>query len=98
AHVSWQFNVSGAGQTPERITGAKVSGEMLRVLGVEPALGRLFSDQEDHAGAGNSAVISYALGKNRYGGDPGLVGRAIQLDGQPYAVLGVMPAGFDIFG
>ncbi len=50
------------------------------------------------AGSGNFVVLSYVLWKNRYKGNPRITGTAIQLDGEPYTVVGVMPAGFDIFG
>jgi putative ABC transport system permease protein len=98
AHVAWQFNVSSAGQQPERVAGGKVSYDMLPLLGIEPILGRLFSDREDNPGSGDFVVLSYALWKNRYGADPQIAGKAIDIDGSPHAVVGVMPAGFDFFG
>ena len=97
AHVSWEFNLSGAGSQPERIAGGRVSYDWLPTLGVEPILGRLFSAPEDVAGAGDFVVLSSALWKGRYGGDPTIVGRSIQLDGTPFTVVGVMPAGFNGF-
>jgi len=96
AHVSWQFNLSSAGDRPERIPGGQVSYDMLPVLGVQPMLGRLFSAQEDVAGSGNFVVLSYVLWKNRYKANPRITGTAIQLDGVPYTVVGVMPPGFDV--
>ena len=83
---------------PERIAGGKVTYDMLQTLGVQPMLGRLFSAQEDVAGSGNFVVLSYALWRNRYKADPHITGTAIQLDGAPYTVVGVMPAGFHVFG
>ena len=97
AHVSWEFNLNDAGTQPERVAGGEVSYNWLPTLGVEPALGRLFSPQEDVAGAGNFVVLSSALWKGRYGADPSIVGKPIQLDGAPYTVIGVMPAGFNGF-
>jgi predicted permease len=97
AHVSWQFNLSSIGAQPERIAGGQVSYDLLPVLGIQPVLGRLFSAQEDVAGAGNFVVLSSVLWKNRYGADPRIVGKPIQLDGAPYTVVGVMPAGFNGF-
>ena len=97
AHVSWEYNLSGAGSQAERITGGEVSYDWLPTLGVQPALGRLFAPQEDLAGAGNFVVLSWALWKSRYGADQGIVGRPIDLDGKPYTVVGVMPAGFNDF-
>ena len=94
AHVSWEFNLSSAGAPPERIAGGRVSADLLPVLGVEPMLGRVFSAQEDIVGAGNFVVLSNVLWKDRYGANAGIVGSAIQLDGVPYTVVGIMPAGF----
>ena len=97
AHVSWEFNLSGVGTQPERVAGGEVSYDWLPILGVKPMLGRLFSVQEDVAGAGNFVVLSSALWKDRYGAKPDIVGKSIQLDGAPYTVVGVMPAGFNDF-
>ena len=97
AHISWQFNLSGTGDQPERIPGGQVSYDVLPMLGVQPMLGRLFSAQEDVAGSGNFVMLSYVLWKNRYKANPNIAGTAIQLDGVPYTVVGVMPAGFNVF-
>lgn len=95
AHVSWQYNLSGTGSQAERVAGGEVSYDWLPALGVEPALGRLFSSQEDIAGAGNFVLLSSALWKDRYGANPGIVGRSIEIDGKPFTVIGVMPVGFN---
>jgi putative ABC transport system permease protein len=97
AHVSWKFNLNAPGTEPERIPGAKVSSDWLPILGVEPMLGRFFSAQEDIAGAGNFVVLSRAIWQDRYGANRNIVGNAIRLDGAPYTVVGVMPAGFNGF-
>ena len=97
AHVSWEFNLSGTGTQPERVAGGEVSYDWLPILGVEPILGRLFSPREDVAGAGNFVVLSSALWKDRFGATPDIVGKSIQLDGAPYTVVGIMPAGFNGF-
>jgi predicted permease len=98
AHVNWEYNLNSTHDQPERIAGGRMSYDMLPMLGVHPMLGRFFSAQEDVAGSGNFVVLSYVLWKNRYKGNPRITGTAIQLDGEPYTVVGVMPAGFDIFG
>ena len=95
AHASWEFNLSGVGTQPEHVAGGEVSSDWLPTLGVEPMLGRFFSSQEDVAGAGNFVVLSPALWKDKYGANPDIVGKPIQLDGEPYTVVGVMPAGFN---
>jgi len=97
AHVSWEFNLSGVGTQAERVAGGEVSSDWLPCLGVEPMLGRYFSTQEDVAGAGNFVVLSSALWKARYFANPEIVGQSIQLEGNPYTVVGVMPAGFSGF-
>jgi len=98
AHVAWQFNLGSAGEPPERIVGGQVSADLFPVLGVRPLLGRWFSQAEDTAGAGNTVILSYTLWKNRYGGDFQIVGKPIALNGAPYTVVGVMPAGFNYLG
>jgi predicted permease len=97
AHVSWEFNLSGAGTQPERVPGGEVSYDWMPTLGSEPTLGRFFTAQEDVAGAGNFVVLSSALWKSRYSANPDIVGKSIQLDGAPYTVVGVMPVGFNGF-
>jgi putative ABC transport system permease protein len=97
AHVSWDFNLSSAGAPAERVSGGRVTADFLSVLGAEPLLGRLFSPQEDLAGAGNFVVLSSTLWRSRYGADRQIVGQAIQLDGTAYTVVGVMPDGFNGF-
>ena len=82
AHVSWEFNLSGAGTQPERVPGAEISYDWLPTLGIEPIVGRFFSAQEDVA-AGNFVVLSSALWKGRYGANPNILGQSIQLDGAP---------------
>ena len=97
AHVTWQFNLGSDEGLPERIAGGQVSYDMLPLLGVQPVVGRLFSEQEDIAGSGNFVELSYTLWKNRYKSDNSIVGKAIQLNGAPYTVVGIMPEGFDYF-
>ncbi len=86
-------NLSGDGparQLPMEI----VSPGYLRLLGVVPALGRGLRAEDDQPGAVGGAVISDALWKGRFGADPGVIGRAIELDGTPFTVVGVAPPGF----
>jgi putative ABC transport system permease protein len=97
AHVSWQFNLSSIGAPPERVSGGQVSYDLLPVLGIQPMLGRFFSPSEDAAGSGNFVMLSSVIWRGRYGADPHIVGKSIQLDGAPYTVVGVMPAGFHGF-
>src|SRR5215472_4132320 len=85
-------NISGEGE-PERITSARVAASLFPMLGAEPMLGRTFSPEEDAPGH-QLAILSYGLWQRRYGGTPNIVGRTIELDRQPYLVIGVMPREF----
>ncbi|HLK34774.1 MAG TPA: ABC transporter permease [Terriglobales bacterium] len=87
-----EFELSGGGE-PDRIIGARVSASIFPMLGVAPALGRFFRPEEDAPGQ-NVAVLSYGLWQRRYGGRPDIVGETIDLDRQPYTVIGVMPKHF----
>jgi putative ABC transport system permease protein len=88
------FNLAGA-DTPENVTGARVGGDFFALLGVQPALGRAFLPEEDQPGRGEVAVLSDGLWRRRFGGDPGVIGREIRLDGRVHTVVGVMPASLD---
>ena len=72
----------------------RVSRDYFRAMGVQPSLGRTFLDEEDQPGGSNAVILSHALWQQRFGGDSGVVGKAVQLDGTPYTVVGVMPDGF----
>jgi putative ABC transport system permease protein len=87
------FNLTGTGE-PERLEGRLVSANLLAVLGVDPLIGRTFTAAEDQPGANRVALLSYALWQRRFGGDKSIVGQAITLNGEPYTVVGVMPARF----
>jgi putative ABC transport system permease protein len=80
---------------PERFEGQSVSASYFRVLGVSPALGRDFQEDEDRFKGPHVAILSAALWQRRFGGDRAIVGRQITLDGDLYTVIGVMPRGFD---
>jgi putative ABC transport system permease protein len=87
------FNLVGDGE-PERLLGARVSANLFSVLGVEPALGRVFTEEEDEIGREDVVLLSHALWKRRFGGDPGMIGRTIRLSGKPHVVVGVMRPDF----
>jgi predicted permease len=95
AYRPWVFNLTGEGQ-PERIVGAMVSGKFFAAFGTRPFLGRLLSDDDDRAGGNNRVtVLSYGLWTGRYGSDPHIAGRVVQVNSEPYTVIGVMPPGFE---
>ena len=86
------FNLTGDGP-PERLQGARTSYNLPRLLGVAPYLGRVFTEEEQLADA-RVAILSYAFWIRRIGGDTAIIGRKIQLNGQPFEVIGVMPPQF----
>jgi putative ABC transport system permease protein len=89
------FNVTGGGE-PERITGGVATNSLFSLLGVRPALGRLFLPEEDRPGGAPVVVLSSSLWKRRFNGDPAVVGKGIVLDGKTYTVVGVLPSSFVI--
>ncbi len=91
---SWNANLSGTDQ-PERIQGSRVGAPFFSMLGITPADGRFFSADDEAAGAARTVVISDGLWKRRFGGSPGFVGQTIQLDGEPYTVIGRAPQDFE---
>ena len=89
----WNANLTGNGE-PEKLNGAVATAEFFRVFGVAPAVGRTFASKEDQAGREHVVVLSHGLWTRRFGGDRAIVGRKIILSGEPYDVIGVMPASF----
>jgi predicted permease len=86
-------NVSGA-EKAERFDGAWVTADLFDALQVRPQLGRTFTRDEETPGRGNVAVLSHTMWQDRYAGDPSIIGKSIRANGQPYTVVGVMPARF----
>src|SRR5689334_1570640 len=74
--------------------GEYVSGNFFRTLGVQPWIGRLFTDADDQEGAQPVAVMSYRIWHDKYGSDPSVVGAGYQINGHPFTVIGVAPPGF----
>ena len=87
------FNLTGSGE-PERLEGRRVSTNLFPLLGVEPQVGRVFTAAEDRPGSERVVVLSHGLWQRRFGGDPGIVGKTLTLNGAGYTVVGVMPARF----
>jgi putative ABC transport system permease protein len=86
------INLAG-GNEPEYVEGAKVSFDFFRVVGVEPAIGRSFTSQEDRPGGEPVAVLSADLWQRRFGGDASVIGRQVLINGRHHSVVGVMPRG-----
>jgi predicted permease len=85
-------NITGAG-VPEQIVGRAVTPNFFSVLGVKPAIGRTFTDEEDRSTA-QVVVISHGLWQRRYGGDASIAGKTMLMNGSRYEVIGVMPQAF----
>jgi predicted permease len=83
--------VTGTGE-PEELPAMLVTDGTLPLLGVEPALGRLFSGEDDSPGTGETVILSNGFWRRRFGGDPDAVGQALTIDGRPREVIGVLPA------
>ncbi len=88
------FTLTGAGE-PVRLAGALMSADVFAALRTQPEIGRVFRKDEDKPGAPPVAVISHALWQNRFGGQAGIVNKTVNLNGKPYTILGVMPAGLE---
>ncbi|MFZ0639947.1 MAG: ABC transporter permease [Candidatus Acidiferrales bacterium] len=91
------FNLS-SGSQPLRVRALRVSKDYFRVLGLPPMLGSEFTQDEDGVNGPDVAILSYGLWKSQFGGDTTLIGKAVSLDGKPFTVVGVMPAGFQNVG
>jgi predicted permease len=78
---------------PIQLRGARMSAHGFDILGVHAVLGRTFAADEDQPGKNRVAVLSHVLWETQFGSDPGIIGRTIQLDGEPNVVIGVLPEG-----
>ncbi len=88
------FTITGGQGEAERVGGVSVTFGFFPTLGVQPALGRLFTAEEDRPGAPDTAILSDGFWRRRYGADPTLVGRTITLNARPFTVVGVLPASY----
>ena len=91
--VGQGFNLTGTDK-PERLIGARVSSDMFQLLGVQPMLGRDFTEAEDRDGADRVIILSYEFWQRRFAGDPNAIRQTITLSDQTYTIIGVMPRGF----
>ena len=91
------FTLTGD-DNPERVRGSRVTASMMPLLGVAPRLGRNFTAEEDLDGTAPVAILSDGLWRRRFGADERVVGRIIQIDGQPRTIVGVMPRGVSLPG
>lgn len=103
-HDSSAFEVAGfafdrganlvIGTRAEFVKAQRVTAGFFHVLGISPAIGREFTAAEDRVGGPAVAVLNFGLWKRLFNGDPGAIGQAINVRGEPYTVVGIMPAGF----
>jgi putative ABC transport system permease protein len=94
AYREHSFNLTGQDR-PERANGAVVTANFFAALGVQAQLGRTFDPEQDHPGSARRGILSYRLWQRRYGADPGILGQAVSIDGEPVTLLGVMPPRFE---
>jgi putative ABC transport system permease protein len=83
-----------AGARPELVQSRRVSANFFRAVGIRPAMGRDFSADDDRPGAPALVIISYRIWKDLLGGNPGTIGQTVRMGGEPYTVIGVLPANF----
>ena len=95
AVATWRPNMTG-GDEPVRLEALAVSRDFFQTLGTRPLLGRVFVPEEASAGKNSVVVLSYAFWQRSFGGDSGVVGRELSLNGRPYTVVGVMPERFQL--
>ena len=93
AYTGDSFSVTGIGE-PEQVNGLDVTDGTLPLLGVVPAVGRLFTREDDSPGTPETVLISYGYWHQKFGGDPTVIGRSITADGKPRQIIGVLPQGF----
>src|SRR5215472_2656552 len=89
----WTPDLTGVDR-PSRLSALRMTSDILPMLGVPTMLGRFFAKEEEQVGHEYEVVLSYGLWQRQFGGDPGVLDRQISLDGKPYTIVGVMPAGF----
>jgi len=89
----WDVNITGIDE-PERVVGFQVTPEFFRTLGERPVLGRAFTDDEGRTGSTDRVILSHPLWQRRFGGDPAVIGRTVQLNGVTHTVVGVMSGDF----
>jgi predicted permease len=85
---------TNSGGMPEQVVGAAGSWNLFSVLGIEPALGRTFTTDEDRIGAPDAVILCWSFFQSRFSGDSSIVGKTVRIDSKPYTVLGVLPKSF----
>ena len=91
-------NLTRTDARPVQVSAANATADLLPLLGVTPALGRSFARDEDQPGHAHFALLSYALWRSQFASDPNVVSKTIQLDGEAYSIVGVLPKDFSLGG
>jgi predicted permease len=97
AYQNWAHTVGEPG-SPEQVRSMRVTPSFLPMLGVNPLIGRNFSEEEMDIGSEQVAILDYGFWQERYAGDPGALGQSLRINGVPYTIVGVLPEGFDFLG
>jgi putative ABC transport system permease protein len=95
ASLTFKVTIAGSGLSPEMVPQQVVTADLFPLLGVSPARGRVFTEAED-VGQKHLVVVSHRYWQTRLGGEASAIGRSLQIQGTPYTVVGVMPAGFSV--
>lgn len=93
-HFGAAVNIAGAGD-PAQVPMIRLDRYLLPTLGLQPSLGRNFNAQEDHPGGPEAVLLGYDLWQRAYGGDAGVIGRRLEIEGRPHTIVGVLPAAFN---
>jgi predicted permease len=93
AYTDVEVNMTGRGE-PQRVQVAWMTSDVFPALGVQPALGRLFTGADESDRDASTVLLSYGTWQTQFGGEPGIIGRQVVLDGKPFVVIGVMPRDF----
>ncbi|HET6726152.1 MAG TPA: ABC transporter permease [Gammaproteobacteria bacterium] len=92
-YVGDDYNLKSGGRA-QRVGGIVATPSLFDVLGVHPMIGHTYTAANMHKGSDQVALISYALWRSSFGGDPGVIGKTIKIESDPYKIIGVMPPGF----
>jgi len=93
--IDVNLNLVSEGE-PERIAGARITANLLPLLGVEPVLGRNFLPEEEREGKDAVVLVAHGSWERRFGADPGILGRTLKLDGREREIVGILPEGFSL--
>ena len=95
AYSNTNSNLSEPGQPAERLPAMTVTGDFFSIFRIGPLVGRLIGPDDDRPGSNHVAVLTEAFWKSHYASDPGVVGRTVRMDGQPFTIIGVAPTSLE---